>query len=397
MFDLLLRGGEVVDPSQGWRGPGDVGIREGQVAALGRGLTEPARETIDVAGCIVTPGLIDIHAHVYAGSTSWGLKPDPPCLAHGVTTVVDAGSASWTSLTGFRWYIAEPAATRVLCFLHISGIGLIYAPVGEMLNLDFADPESVGVVAAENPDLVVGVKVRQGGRQVGDHGTEPLRLAVEAASLAGVPVMCHIAAGVPLPEVLARLRPGDIVTHCFQGHGDEVVDARGRLIPEARDARERGVLMDVGHGGGSFRWEVAEAALDQGYLPDVISTDLHTYNRYGPVHDMPTTLSKFLHMGLTLEQVVERATAAPARAIRRPDLGTLRPGSPADVAVFAVEEGEFPFRDAHGGTRLGRRRLTARLTVRAGRVWRPEELTQETPEELARRSRPRRKAVRSRE
>jgi dihydroorotase len=393
MFDLLLRGGEVVDPSQGWAGPGDVAIREGRVVAVGRALTEPVRETIDVTGCIVTPGLIDIHAHVYAGATSWGLKPDPPCLAHGVTTVVDAGSASWSSLAGFRWYIAEPAATRVLCFLHISGIGLIYAPVGEMLNLDFADPESVGTVAAENPDLVVGVKVRQGGRQVGPHGTEPLRLALEAASLAGLPVMCHIAAGVPLPEVLAWLRPGDIVTHCFQGHGDEVVDASGRLLPEVQEARERGVLMDVGHGGGSFRWEVAEAALDQGYLPDVISTDLHTYNRYGPVYDMPTTLSKFLHLGLTLEQVIERATLAPARAIRRPDLGTLRPGSPADVAVFAAEEGEFPFRDAHGGIRVGRRRLVTRLTVRAGRVWRPEELTQETREELARRSRPRRKSA----
>jgi dihydroorotase len=394
MFDLLLRGGVVVDPSQGLHGPADVGIRDGQIAALGPALTEPARDTIDLRGAIVTPGLIDIHTHVYAGATSWGLKPDPPCLASGVTTVVDAGSASWTSLAGFRWYIAEPAATRVLAFLHISGIGLTYAPVGEMLNLAFADPESVGVVADENRDLVVGIKVRQGGFQVGEHGTKPLQLAVEAAEIARLPVMCHIAGGVPLPDVLAGLRPGDIVTHCFQGRGDEVVDERGRLLPEARDARERGVVMDVGHGGGSFRWEVAEAALEQGYLPDVISTDLHTYNRYGPVYNMPTTMSKFLYLGVTLDQVIERSTVAPARAIGRPDLGTLRPGSPADVAVFTLEAGEFPFTDAHGQTRTGSRRLATRLTVRAGRVFRPDDLVQETKEELARRSRPRRRAAR---
>lgn len=390
MFDLLLWGGEVVDPSQGLRGPADVGIRDGRIAAVGPSLSESAPERFDARGCIVTPGLIDLHAHVYAGATSWGLKPDPICLASGVTTVVDAGSAGWASLAGFRWYIAEPSATRVLCFLHISGIGLTYAPVGEMLNLDFADPESVGGYAAENPDLVVGVKVRQGTFQVGPHGTRPLRLALEAARIANVPVMCHIAEGPPLPEILSLLGPGDIVTHCFQGRGEPVVEPNGRLLPAAREARERGVLMDVGHGGGSFRWEVAEAALDQGYLPDVISTDLHTYNRYGPVFDLPTTLSKFLHLGLTLEQVIERATVAPARAIRRPDLGTLRPGAPADVAVFAMEEGEFPFQDAHGGTRVGRRRLRPRLTIRAGRSWRPDELTQETEEELVRRSRPRR-------
>jgi dihydroorotase len=262
-----------------------------------------------------------------------------------------------------------------------------------MLNLAFADPESVGVVADENRDLVVGIKVRQGGAQVGEHGTKPLQFAVEAAEIARLPVMCHIAGGVPLPDVLAGLRPGDIVTHCFQGRGDEIVDPRGCLLPEARDARERGVVMDVGHGGGSFRWEVAEAALEQGYLPDVISTDLHTYNRYGPVYNMPTTMSKFLYLGMTLDQVIERSTVAPARAIGRPDLGTLRPGSPADVAVFTLEDGEFPLTDAHGQTRTGSRLLTTRLTVRAGRPFRPDDLVQETKEELARRSRPRRRGV----
>jgi len=391
MFDLLLAGGVVVDPSQGMSGPADVGIREGRVAAVGPGLAQPARERIDARGCIVTPGLIDLHAHVYAGVTSWGLKPDPVCLATGVTTIVDAGSASWSSLAGFRWYIAEPAATRVLCYLHISGIGLIYAPVGEMLNLAFADPESVGQHAKENADLVVGIKIRQGTFQVGEHGTKPLQLAIEAAEIAGVPVMCHIAEGPPLAEILSLLRPGDVVTHCFQGRGEPVVDPKGDLLPAAREARERGVVMDVGHGGGSFRWEVGEAALERGYPPDVISTDLHTYNRYGPVYDLPTTLSKFLHLGMTLEQVIERATVAPARALRRPDLGTLRPGAPADVALFTLEEGEFLLQDAHGGTRTGRRRLTPRLTVRAGRVYHPEALVQETREELIRRSRPRRK------
>jgi dihydroorotase len=391
-FDLIVRG-EVIDPGQDVRGRRDVGIRDGLIAAVEPTLEgKPCRAFLDAGGAFVTPGFIDIHAHVYAGATSWGVMPDPPCLRSGVTTVVDAGSPGWTMLQGFRWFIHEPAKVRALCFLHISGIGLVNAWVGECEDIRHLDPLTVGEHVAENRDLVVGVKVRQGIAQVGEWGTEPLKRAVRAAELGGAPVMCHIAAGIPLAEVLELLRPGDIVTHCFQGRGAEgenLTDARGKLRPEAIEARHKGVVMDVGHGGGSFRWEVAEAALEQGFLPDVISSDLHAFNLHGPLFDLSTCLTKFLYLGLPLEEVVACATAAPARVIGRPELGTLAVGSPADLAVFTVRNEPVELRDTHGQRRQWDRRVNVEATVRAGVVYRPEEFAVETPEEIARRCRPR--------
>jgi dihydroorotase len=336
-FDLIVRG-EVIDPSQDLRGRRDIGIRDGRIAAVEPTLErERSQAFLDAGSAFISPGFIDIHAHVYAGVTSWGVKPDAPCLRSGVTTVVDAGSPGWTMLQGFRWYIHEPAKVRALCFLHISGIGLVNAFVGECEDIRHLVPQTVGEHVAENRDLVVGVKVRQGKAQVGEWGTEPLKRAIQAAEVAGTPVMCHIAAGVPLADVLGLLRPGDIVTHCFQGRGAEgenLTDARGRLRPEVVDARRKGVIMDVGHGGGSFRWEIAEAALEQGFLPDVISSDLHAYNLHGPLFDLATCLTKFLYLGLPLERVIECATVSPARVIGRPELGTLAVGAPADLAIF---------------------------------------------------------------
>ncbi len=475
-FDLIVRG-EVLDPSQGLRGRYDLGIRDGRVAAVAPSLEgHPMREWLDAGDALVGPGFIDIHAHVYAGVTSWGVWPDPPCLRSGVTTVVDAGSPGWTMLQGFRWLIHERSRVRALCFLHISGIGLVNAWVDECRDISHLDPLTVGEHAAENDDLVVGIKVRQGLEQVGEHGVEPLKLAIEAARRAdshreclapsrceggtklsqsrkgakgngvqvfgcsGVPagrqplanadtsssklrrnkqpettllhtnpatdsggfpyairnthyetpVMCHIAPGIPLAQVLELLRPGDIVTHCFQGRGAELenlTDSRGRLLPEVLDARQRGVVMDVGHGGGSFRWEVAERALEQNFLPDVISTDLHAYNMHGPLFDMAATLTKFLYLGMPLEQVVACATVAPARSIGRPDLGTLAVGSPADLTVFRIANEPVEMWDAHFQRRTWDRRLKVEATIRAGVVYRPEEVEPETEEEITRRCR----------
>src|SRR5262245_5373045 len=213
-YDLLLRGGTVLDPSQSLDGVHDMAVSDGKIAAIAGSIAEPAAQTLDVRGKIVTPGLVDIHTHVYAGVTTWGVKPDPAALRSGVTTLVDAGSPSFVTLPGFRWYIAEPAATRVLTFVHISGIGLVYAPVGEMLDLDYADPEKVAEAVVENGDIATGVKVRMGYYTVGNNGMKPLQLAVRAAEMAGTRVMVHIAAGSSLPDILALLRPGDIVTHC---------------------------------------------------------------------------------------------------------------------------------------------------------------------------------------
>jgi len=389
-LDLVLRG-EAYDPAGGLRGMREIGIRDGTIAAVERTLESwPRRETLAFPGCLISPGFVDIHAHIYAGVCSWGTKADPGCLPSGVTTVVDAGSAGWPMLQGFRWYVHERSAVRALCFLHISGIGLVNAYVGECEDIRHLDPRTVGESARENRDLVVGIKVRQGAAQVGQWGTEPLRRAVAAAEIAGLPVMCHIGAGVPLPDVLALLRPGDILTHCFQGRGEErenLTDARGRLLPEAREARARGVIMDVGHGGGSFRWEVAEAALEQGFLPDVISTDLHAYNLHGPLFDMATTLTKLLHLGVPLETAIAAATAVPAQVIGRPELGTLAAGAPADLAVFRLADEPVELWDTHRQLRRGTRRLRVEATIRAGAVYRPHDLDGETPEEITRRCR----------
>ncbi len=397
-YDLILRG-EVIDPSQRLRGRHDIGIRSGVIAAIAPSLDgAPRRMFVDTGDSYVSPGFIDLHAHVYAGVTSWGVRPDAPCLRSGVTTVVDAGSAGWTMLQGFRWYVHEPSAVRALCFLHISGVGLVNGWVNECEELSHLHPETVGAHVAENRDFVVGVKVRQGRQQVGENGVEPLRRAVRAAELAAaagagpalVPVMCHIADGVPLRRVLELLRPGDIVTHCFQGKGAEgetVTDSRGKLLPEVIEARERGVVMDVGHGGRSFRWEIAEAALAEGFLPDVISTDLHAYNLHGPLFGMDTTLTKFLYLGLPLEKAVECVTAAPARTIGRPELGTLRVGSPADLALFSIRSEPVELWDTHLGKRTWDRRLRVSGTVRGGVLYRPAELEVETEEEITRRCR----------
>ena len=278
-YDLLLSGATVIDPSQGIDAVRDVAVRDGLVAAVSEGIDPAeARDRIDLSGRILTPGWIDIHAHVYAGATTWGIEADAHCLATGVTTIVDAGSPGWANFIGFKEFVADRARTRTLAFVHISGIGLTYGPVGEMEDLRYGDPERTACVIHNWPQICVGVKVRQARFQVGDNGVEPLRLATEAAGMVGVPVMVHIGTGVPLPEVLAGMRGGDIVTHCYQGHGDLVIGEDGRVLDAVREARERGVLFDVGHGGGSFNFGVARASLADGFLADVVSTDIHAHS-----------------------------------------------------------------------------------------------------------------------
>lgn len=369
-YDILLKGGTVIDAAQGLYTVCDIAIVGGVIAAIESDIPETeATHTVFVSDKYVTPGLIDIHAHVYYGVTTWGIKADAVCPTAGTTTIVDAGSPSWVTFPGFREFIAKPAQTEILTYIHISGIGLVYGPVGEMHDLAYADPGRVAETLQQHPDITTGVKVRQGKMQVGDNGVAPLKLAIQAAEQAGTPVMCHIGAGVPLPEILQLMRPGDVITHCFQGNGDNIVDAKGSVIPEAWKARENGVIFDVGHGAGSFRYEIAQRAMEQGFISDVISTDLHTGNLNGPVYDLPTTLSKLMHLGLSLEEVVEKATFSAAKAIQREEqLGNLKIGTVADVAVFEVLEGEFEFFDAHGTKFIGNQKLKAALTIREGKL-----------------------------
>lgn len=369
-YDLLLKGGTVIDAAQDLNAVRDVAIADGVIAAVESDIPErAATQTVFVKDRYVTPGLIDIHTHVYYGVTTWGIRADAVCPTAGTTTVVDAGSPSWVTFPGFREFIAEPAQTNILTYIHISGIGLVYGPIGEMIDIAYAAPERVADTLQQHRDITVGVKVRQGKMQVGDNGVEPLKLAVEAAERAQTSVMCHIGAGVPLPEILRHLRPGDVITHCFQGNGDNIIDEKGRIIPEAWKAREDGIIFDVGHGAGSFHYEVAQRAMEQGFISDVISTDLHTGNINGPVYDLPTTLSKLIHLGLPLADVIEKATFSAAKAIQREDqLGNLKVGTVADVAVFDVLEGQFEYFDSHGTKFIGDKKLKTQLTIRKGKI-----------------------------
>jgi len=386
-YDLILKGATVLDATQGICGVRDVAIRAGKIAAVAEEISEPAKERIHLAGKLLTPGWIDIHTHVYAGATTWGIRADALCLATGVTTVVDAGSAGWASFLGLRDYVIAPARTRILAFVHISGIGLVYGPLGEMEDLRYADPERTAAVICTWSDCCVGVKVRLGRRQVGENGIEPLRLAIEAAALSETRVMVHIGQGTPLPEVLVEARPGDIVTHCYHGNDDTILDDDGEVLSEVWRARERGVLFDLGHGGGSFRYDVAQRALAQGFRPDIISTDLHVHSLNGPVYSLPETASKLLNLGIELPEVIRLTTSAPAAAIGRgEDLGTLRVGAVADVAAFEVLEGTFDFVDVRGQHETGTRMIQPLLTVRAGQVYRPADLEEEVAD-IGRRAR----------
>ena len=369
-YDILLKGGTVIDAAQNLNAARDVAITGGVIAAIEQDIPEgAATQTINVKDKFVTPGLVDIHTHVYYGVTTWGIRADGVCPTAGTTTVVDAGSPSWVTFPGFREFIAEPAQTNILTYIHISGIGLVYGPIGEMHDIAYANPDRVAETLQTHRDMTVGVKVRQGKMQVGDNGVEPLKLAIEAAEQAETPVMCHIGAGVPLPDILRLLRPGDVITHCFQGNGDNIIDEKGRVIPEAWKAHEDGIIFDVGHGAGSFRYEIAQRAMEQGFISDVISTDLHTGNINGPVYDLPTVLSKLMHLGLSLGDVIEKATFSAAKAIQREEqLGHLKVGTVADVAVFEVLDGEFEFFDTHGTKFIGNKKLKAALTIREGKI-----------------------------
>jgi dihydroorotase len=367
-FDLVIKGGEVVDPGSGLLGRMDVGIQGGVIAAVDRSLpTEGVGATLDATGQIVTPGLFDLHTHVYWGATYWGIEPDPIAARTGVTTWLDAGTVGSYSFPGFRRYVVERSEARVLALLNVSSIGLI-APTYELSNLDYCDLALAHCIVDAHRDIILGIKARIDANTTRGIGIEPLRLARKLADQVSLPMMVHIAKAPPvLEEILPLLRPGDILTHCFTGQDNRILEPDGRLKDFVRRAWDEGVIMDVGHGTGSFSYDVAERMLAEGMLPDVISTDAHQLSIQGPMFDMPTTLSKFLNLGMSLPDAIDRATARPARAIRRPDLATLKPGAPADVAVFALEEGAYTFHDIFMAARSGRVRLVNRATIRAGK------------------------------
>jgi dihydroorotase len=366
---MLIRGGTVIDPAQGLHAVRDVVVRDRRVTALGeRPTPAPGEEVVDARGLLVVPGLIDLHVHVFYGASHYGIEPDPHCLATGTTTVVDAGSAGAFTFTAFRRYVIEVSQTRILPFLNIGATGMLSADVGELEDVRFIDKVLALQTIEANRDLIRGVKVRLSRQQVGANAGVALATALETAAAARLPLMVHVGdTPIPLDDILRELRPGDVLTHCFHGREQGVLDARGRVRAEARRAVGRGVHFDVGHGVGSFSFAVARGALAQDLRPGTISSDLHVYNVHGPVFDLATTMSKFLALGVSLDDVVRLTTAAPARALgAQGELGTLAPGSAGDATLLRLEEGAFPLADATGETLVAGARLAPVAVVKGG-------------------------------
>ncbi len=375
-YDLLVRGGRVIDPSQGISDERDVAISGGKLARVAANIPETdAKQILDARGKIVTPGLIDLHVHVYDGVVPYGIPPDPNCIAKGVTTVVDAGSSGAHTFPGFRRSIINLSSTRVYALLNISVIGQACHSStnqwGELLELRYANPSLAIRTIETNRDVIMGIKVRLGRNLSGENDIPALKIAREAADAVGLPIMVHIGGTTsPLPDILDMLRSGDIVTHCYRAGDGGTLDDHGRVLPAVFKARERGVHFDVGHGVGSFSFDVAEKAMKQDLYPGTISSDLHQLNYSGPVFDLATTLSKFMILGMSLEQVIERASTNAARTLDFPQgFGTLREGAEADVAVFELREGKFDFTDSEHQTRTGRLKLCPVATVKSGQIY----------------------------
>ena len=363
-YDVVISGGHVIDPATDLSAMRDVAIRDGLVVDIAEHISpEAAGRVIDARGQIVTPGLVDLHTHIYWGATYWGVEPDPIAARSGVTTWIDVGSAGGYNFPGFREYVANRTTVRAYAFLHLSSIGLV-APTWELANPGYWDVELAAETVERNRDIILGIKIRIDARTTSGVGIEPMKRARELADRVGLPLMAHIGDGPPtLEELLPYLRSGDILTHCFTGRTMSICGPDGHVRPEIRTLQERGLILDIGHGMGAFSWEVAERMLADGILPDTISTDIHQIAVQGPAFDMPTTLTKFLMLGLPIEEIIKRATINPARAIGLEHAGRLAVGSPADVALFRVESGSYAYYDVFMNERAATRRIVSTLTL----------------------------------
>jgi len=369
-LDLIISGGRVIDPATQTDAQLDVGVIGERIAVIEDGpLSATARTTIDASGCLVVPGLVDIHTHLLAGGSFWGIRPTPVAWRTGVTTWVDAGSAGIYNLPQFIELAAAYRPLAVHGFLNISGIGLV-GQTGELAVPEHCDPALCADAITANRELLVGVKCRLDHRSTAGGSLRGLQSALEAAEAAEVPVMVHIGQGPPsLEDVLAALRPGDIVTHCTTGQNMALVDDSGEVRSCVRDAKARGVLFDVGHGSGGFSFAVAEALVNDGLIPDVISSDLHQLSVLGPGFDLPTAMSKLLAVGMPLTDVIAAATSRAAATIGREDrCGSLAPGRRADIAVLRQRTGGLQLFDAYLEERRIVDLLTCEATVVAGSV-----------------------------
>jgi dihydroorotase len=365
--DLLIKGGTVIDPGQGLHSALDIAVKDGKILEVSRDLPEAgARNVVSAKDKIVTPGFIDIHVHCFDG-ISFGANADRTCLGRGVTTVVDAGSVGYPMIAGFIKYVVKTSMTRIVVLLDISALGITVGIKDTMKNLDWVNPELTAKAAQDNKPTVVGIKVRLQQTIQGDKDLECLKRALEAAEATHLPLMAHVDNPYsPLPDILKMLRKGDVFTHFMNGNPHGVLDANGKILPEVLEARQRGVIMDPAEGN-HLSFDVAEKCLAQKFLPDTISTDLVNQSKFGPVYDLPTEVSKYMALGIGLEKVIEMVTANPARVYDYGlPLGTLKPGSEADIGIFEVQDGNFEFMDSAQRKRTGRQRLVNKAVVRHG-------------------------------
>lgn len=375
--DLIIKGGHVIDPKNGIDAIMDVSIDEGKVLAVGENLGTDAFQVIDAKGLYVVPGLIDIHGHHFFGTESdhylsnsyTALPPDGFTFRAGVTTVVDAGGAGWRNFRTFKNQAIDHSKTRVLAFLNIVGSGMAGGAIEQ--NLADMDAKLTALEAKANSQYIVGIKVAH---YMGPEWS-PVEQAVKAGEMAGIPVMVDFGGNEPPLSIQSlffdKLRPGDIFTHCYAhvARREPVVDPATRKVrPFVFEAQKRGIIMDVGHGGGSFLWDQAVPAVEQGLKPNTISTDLHTGSMNGGMKDMINVMSKCLYLGLTMPEVIAASTWKPAQVINRPELGHLTPGAEADVAILNVVNGEFGYTDTKGWTVQGNQKIVCELTLRAGSV-----------------------------
>ena len=385
-YDLLLKGGTLLDPGQGIHDRRDIAFQDGSVAEVAENIPpEQAANVVDISGKVVTPGLIDLHGHFYHGGTGSAVHADQSCLASGVTTGVDAGSSGFLNLGAMRDYVFPAHRTRLLAFLHIGAVGLAANRVlgGGLQDLRIIDVDQTADAVKDNPGFLYGIKVRMELNAVSHwDAPEAMRLARAAADQSGGKLMVHVSGTpIPLPQILDFMGPGDIVTHAFNGNHEGILDRQDRIRPEVWEASQRGVIMDLGHAGVHCDVQVAEAAIQQGLPPDTLSTDIHLPPPGRRVYLMNDLISKFHAMGMSLEDAVFASTSRPAQVLGLDDqLGSLAPGMSGDAAVYDLREGRFVWHDMARNKVEGKVRLDTFLTVRNGAVaWREGKLTEMGP------------------